>query len=183
MASRYRGVANGTNAAARPACGARSSAVAVSTILGGPMRHRLCLVPIALLVAGLASTAGAQDRPYTEGNVAVVSYIRIKPGMFDKYVKYLDTDYKKIMEAEKKAGVIVDYSVYTSTQEHEGDWNMVLRVIYKNMAALDNLRDRAEPLQHGVTNFSPEQAAQASIERNAMRDAVGGRVLREIILK
>jgi hypothetical protein len=164
-------------------CAVQSAAVASSTHLGGPMRHRLCLAPIALLVAGLASTAGAQDRPFTEGNVVVVSYIRIKPGMFDKYVKYLDTDYKKIMEAEKKAGVIVDYNVYTSPQEHEGDWNMVLRVIYKNMAALDNLRDKTEPLQHGVTNLSPEQAAQASIERNAMRDAVGGRLLREIILK
>jgi len=147
------------------------------------MRHRLCLAPIALLAAGIASTAGAQDRPYTEGNVVVVSYIRIKPGMFDKYVKYLDTDYKKIMEAEKKAGVILDYGVYTTPQQNEGDWNMVLRVTYKNMAALDNLRDKAEPLQHGVTNLSPEQAAQASVERSAMRDAVGGRVLREIILK
>ncbi len=147
------------------------------------MRHRLCIAPVVLLVAGLASTAGAQDRPYTEGNVVVVSYIRIKPGMFDKYVKYLDGDYKKIMEAEKKAGVILDYGVYTTPQQTEGDWNMVLRVTYKNMAALDGLRDKTEPLQHGVTNFSPEQAAQASMERSAMRDAVGGRTLREIILK
>src|SRR5665213_2830226 len=136
----------------------QSAAVAAPTHLGGPMRHRLCLAPIALLAAGIASTAGAQDRPYTEGNVVVVSYIRIKPGMFDKYVKYLDTDYKKIMEAEKKAGVILDYGVYTTPQQNEGDWNMVLRVTYKNMAALDNLRDKAEPLQHGVTNLSPEQA-------------------------
>jgi hypothetical protein len=159
------------------------SAAAVSTILGGPMRRLLSLAPVALLVAGLVSTAGAQERPYTEGNVVVVSYIRVKPGMLDKYLKYLDTDYKKIMEAEKKAGVIVDYSVYTSPQEHEDDWNMVLRVIYRNMAALDNLRDKTEPLQHGVTNMSPDQAAQASIDRGAMRDAIGGRILREIILK
>lgn len=147
------------------------------------MRRPLSLAPVALLVAGLASTGGAQERPYTEGNVVVVSYIRVKPGMFDKYVKYLDTDYKKIMEAEKKAGVIVDYGVYTTPQEHEGDWNMVLRVVYKNMAALDNLRDKTEPLQHGVTNLSSEQAAQASIDRGAMRDPVGGRILRELVLK
>lgn len=147
------------------------------------MRRTLSLAPVALLLAGLASTAGAQDRPYTEGNVVVVSYIRIKPGMFDKYVKYLDSDYKKIMESGKKAGIIVDYGVYTSQQANESDWNMVLRVVYKNMAALDNLRDRTEPLQRGVTSLSPEQAAQASIERGAMRDAVGVRTLREIILK
>jgi len=143
----------------------------------------LLIVPLVCLLAAGASSAGAQDRPYTEGNVVVVSYIRIKPGMFDRYVKYLDTDYKKIMEAEKKAGVILDYGAYSSPQSNEGDWNMVLRVVYKNMAALDNLRDKTEPLAHGVTNLSPEQAAQASAERGAMREQVGGRILRELILK
>jgi L-rhamnose mutarotase len=112
-----------------------------------------------------------------------VSYIRTKPGMFDKYMKYLDTDYKKIMEAGKKAGVIVNYSVFTSTQENEADWNMILTVTYKDMAALDNLRDKMEPLSHGVTNLSAEQAAAASIDRGAMRDQIGGRLLREILLK
>jgi hypothetical protein len=151
--------------------------------VGGRMRYPRSLAPLALLIVGLVSTAQAQERPYAEGNVIVVSYIRVKPGMFDKYVKYLDTDYKKVMEAAKKSGVIVDYGVYTTPQEHEGDWNMVLRVVYKNMAALDNLRDKMEPIQHGVTNMSPDQAAQASIDRGAMRDAVGGRMFREIILK
>ena len=52
------------------------------------------------------------------------------------------------------------------------------------MAALDNLRDKTEPpATRRHRTLSPEQAAQASIERGAMRDAVGGRVLREIILK
>jgi hypothetical protein len=147
------------------------------------MRRPVGLAFLALLAGGLASIAGAQERPYTEGGVVVVSYIRIKPGMFDKYVKYLDGDYKKVMEAEKKAGLILDYGVYTTPEEHEGDWNMVLRIVYKNMGALDNLRDKTEPIMHGVTTYSPEQGAQATIDRGAMRDAVGSRILREIILK
>jgi hypothetical protein len=61
-----------------------------------------------------------------------ISYIRIKPGMFDKYMKYLDTDYKKNLEAQKQAGIILDYGVYSSPQTAEGDWNMVLTVTYKN---------------------------------------------------
>lgn len=91
-----------------------------------------------------------------------MSYIRINPGMFDKYMKYLDTDYKRNMEAQKKAGIILDYAVYSSPQTRNEDWNMILSVTYKNMAA---------------------QLAQASIERGAMREQVGSRLLRQLILK
>jgi hypothetical protein len=147
------------------------------------MRLSLTVTPATVLLLALASTGAAQDRPYTEGPVIAVSYIRIKPGMFDKYVKYLDGDYKKSMEAAKKEGVIVDYGVFSSPQEHDGDWNMVLTVTYKSMAALDNLRDKMEPIQQRVLNLSPEQAAQGTIERAAMREQIGGRLLRQLTLK
>jgi hypothetical protein len=147
------------------------------------MNRLIACIGAAILVGALSSPAAAQDRPYTEGQVSNVSYIRVKPGMFDKYVKYLDGDYKKVMESAKKDGAIVDYGVYTTPEQHEGDYNMVLVVIYKNMAALDNLRDKMEPLQKAATNMSPEQAAQASIERGAMREPAGARLFRQILLK
>jgi hypothetical protein len=147
------------------------------------VHYKIALVGATLLAAGMSSPATAQDRLYTEANVTNVSYIRIKPGMFDKYVKYLDGDYKKIMESAKKDGVIVDYGVYTTPEQHEGDYNMVLVVIYKNMAALDGLRDKMEPLQKQANSLSPEPAAQASIERGAMRETVGSRLFRQILLK
>jgi hypothetical protein len=139
--------------------------------------------PVLLLATILSSPAAAQDRPYSEGPVTVVNYIRVKPGMFDKFVKYLDADYKRVMEAQKKEGVILDYAVYTSRQQDEEDWNMLLTVTYKNLAALDNLRDRAEPINLRTLSTTPEKAAAANIERGAMRDQVGSRLLRQIILK
>jgi hypothetical protein len=145
------------------------------------MRRAVALGPI--LLACLASAAVAQSRPYTEGNVLSVSYLRIKPGMFDKYMQYLDTDYKTLLEAQKKQGLVLDYGVYTSPQQDEKDWNMVLTVTYRNMAALDGLRDKVQPLVKTTLNKTPEQSAQESIERGAMRDAVGSRLLRQLILK
>jgi len=139
--------------------------------------------PVFLLALLSTAPLAAQDRPYTEGSVTSVSYIRVKPGMFDKYMKYLDTDYKRSMEAQKKEGIILDYGVYTSPQKDEEDWNMVLTVTYKNMAALDNLRDRAEPIAMRTLSTTPDKAAAASIERGAMRDQVGSRLLRQLILK
>jgi hypothetical protein len=112
-----------------------------------------------------------------------VSYIRVKPGMFDKYVKYLAGDWKRNMEAQKKEGIILDYAVYSSPQSREGDWNMVLTTTYKNMAALDSLRDRAEPVANRTLNTTPEQRAQEAIEREAMRDQLGSRLLRRLQLR
>lgn len=147
------------------------------------MRCAPTLLIATLLLVSLSSDIVAQDRPYTEGPVVAVTYIRIKPGMFDKYLKYLDTEYKRNMEAQKKAGIIQDYAVYSSPQTREGDWNMILSVTYRNMAALDSLRDRTEPIAARTLNATPEQLAQANIERGSMRDAVGSRLLRQLILK
>jgi hypothetical protein len=41
--------------------------------------------------------------------------------MFDQYVKWLATDWKRNMEAQKKEGIILDYAVYSSPQSREGD--------------------------------------------------------------
>jgi len=140
-------------------------------------------MPVFLLAVLLSAPVAAQDRPYSEGPVVNVSYVRIKPGMFDRYMKYLDTDYKRLLEAQKKEGVVLDYGVYSSPEQHQDDWNMVLTVTYKNMAALDNLRDRVEPIMMRTLSTTPEKAAQASIERDAMREAMGSRLLRQLILK
>lgn len=54
----------------------------------------MCAVLPAVILVCLATTAVAQQpRPYTEGPVVAFAYIRTKPGMFDKYMEYLDGNY------------------------------------------------------------------------------------------
>ena len=141
------------------------------------------LVAGLVLLTAAAGDAAAQDRPWTQGPVIDISYVQVKPGMFDKYMQWLATDWKRNMEAQKKAGIILDYQVYQSRQQSENDWNMVLAVTYRNMAALDNLRDRAEPITTRTLNLTPEQIAQANIDRGTMRQNLGGRLLRQLMLK
>ena len=147
------------------------------------MRVRLPVLTSLVLVLGFTQPAQAQNRPYTERPVTNVSYIRIKPGMFDKYMKWLSTDWKRNLEAQKKEGIILDYAVYTSPQTREDDWNMVLMVTYKNMAALDGLRDRSEPIATRTLGRTPEQLAEGTAERETLRDQLGNRLLRQLILK
>ena len=135
------------------------------------------------VLAVCAPAAEAQSRPYTEGPVVDISYIRVKPGMFDKYMEWLSTGWKRNVEAQKKAGVILDYAVFRSPKQSEDDWNMVLAVTYRNMAALDSLRDRSEPVAVRALGMNSEQIAQANNERGAIRDQLGSRLLRQLILK
>lgn len=103
---------------------------------------RLAAAFALLLGSVLATSAFAQDRPYAEGPVMNVSSIRTGYGMFDEYMKFLAGPWKKQMEAEKKAGLILNYEVLTSEAHSESDPDVYLVITYKNWAALDGLADR-----------------------------------------
>jgi len=135
-----------------------------------------------LCLSGLAASA-EEPRPFSEGPVTHVSYVKIKPGMFDAYLKWLDTDYKQIMEAYKKQGIILDYKVFETNEAHSpSEPDLMLTVIYKNMAAFDGLRDRTEPITNKQFG-SRQQASAAAVSRESMREILGDRLIRELILK
>jgi len=148
---------------------------------------RLILVASLLIpsMSGVASTAGAQasTRAYREGPVIVVSYVRTKPGMFDKYMAYLNGAYKANLEAQKAAGIVVDYGIYTSDPRTPTDHDLMLAVVYKNWGALDNLADRTDAVANRILQNTPEQRAQQSIDRGSMRDILGNRTYQQLLLK
>jgi hypothetical protein len=139
------------------------------------------LVGLAMVLA-VPVTAQQTSRPYTEGPVTDVQYIRVKPGHFDEYMVFLAGPYKQLMEGEKKAGVITSWAVYGSDSRDDDDWNIALTTTYKNLAAMDNLRDRVDPVERQVYG-SLEKSSDAMVKRSEMRDIVGNRLIRELILK
>jgi hypothetical protein len=146
------------------------------------MRYQaLSLVGLALVLA--VPVAGQQvARPYSEGPVTDVQFIRVKPGHFDEYMAFLAGPYKQSMEGQKKAGVITAWAVYSSDSRDEQDWNIALTTTYKNMAALDNLRDRVDPIDQQVYG-SLAKSSEAMVKRSDMRAIVGNRMLRELIVR
>ena len=128
------------------------------------------------------SSALADDSSYTEGTVTEVTSIRTKPGMFDAYMKWLDTTGKQLREDEKKAGLIVDYGVYRVLPRSPHDPDIYLTITYKNMAALDGLRDRVEPLSKKIW-ATRDAAAKAEADRESMREVLGSQLIRRLDLK
>jgi len=144
--------------------------------------------PVLLLLAAILtlSTVGAQaadgDHAYTEGPVLLVSFIRTEPGMFEEYMRYVDTTYKTLLEEFKKQGVILDYAVYQAIPRDPQDADLILTVKYKNMAALDDLQARTDPVVKQLFGSLPK-AASASADREKLRRQLGTQVVRQLLLK
>ncbi len=135
--------------------------------------------------SGVMETAGAQasTRSYREGSVITVSYIRTKPGMFDKYMQYLSGPYKTNLEAQKAAGIVLDYGIYTSEPRNPADHDVMLTIVYKNWGALDNLADRSDAIVNKALQSTPDQRSQQFIDRGAMRESLGSRTYQQLALK
>jgi hypothetical protein len=124
----------------------------------------------------------AADQPYQDGPVTVVSSIRTLPGMHDTYLRFLATTYRTNMEAAKKEGIILDYRVYETSPRSPDEPNLYLTVTYKNMAALDGLDERMEPIMQ--RSFGNQAARDtAAVDREKMRRQIGQEMIREVVFK
>jgi hypothetical protein len=140
---------------------------------------RLLIAAALILPCAIAT---ADDLSYTEGSVSDVSYIRTKPGKFDAYMHYLATEFKKEMEEFKKAGIILSYGVYAATPKGPGEPDIILVTEYKNMAALDDLRAKTDPIDSKIWG-SVEGSNKAFGDREAIREVLGSEFVRELKLK
>jgi len=135
-----------------------------------------------LALIAVSSVTQAADRPYQEGPVTIVSSLRTLPGMHEAYLRYLATTYRTNMEAAKKEGIVLDYRVYETSPRSPDEPNVYLTVTYKNMAALDGLDDRMEPIMQ--RSFGDDAArSAAAIDREKMRRPLGTEMIREVVFK
>ena len=88
---------------------------------------------LAALVSASCLSVSAQDANYTEGAVSQVTAIQVTSGHLDEYLTYVRTEWKPEQEALKKAGIITDYSVYSTTPRTPNDPDLYLLVTYANM--------------------------------------------------
>jgi hypothetical protein len=135
-----------------------------------------------LVLTAVSSVTLAADRPYKEGPVTIVSSLRTLPGQHDAYLRYLATTYRTNMEAAKKAGIVLDYKAYETTPRSPDEPNIYLTVTYANMAAMDGLDDRMEPIMQ--SSFGDDAArSKAAIDREKMRRPLGQERIREVVFK
>jgi hypothetical protein len=143
----------------------------------------LATLAVAALSLTATSTVLADDsKSYTEGPVVAVTAIRTKPGMFDAYMKWLDTTGKQLRDEQKKAGIILDYAIYSASPRSPNDPDLYMTITYKNMAALDGLDDRVEPIMKKI--FASRDASnKAAADRESLRQILSTELIRKLELK
>jgi len=146
------------------------------------MKKPILLLLAAILTISTSVTRAQEDHAYTQGPVVLVSFVRTEPGMFEEYMRYLDTTYKRLFDEYKKQGLIIDYSVFQALPRGPEDADLILTVTYKNMAAFDDLQSRTDPLVKQVFGSLPKAASSAA-DREKVRKNVGNQLVRQLILK
>jgi len=137
---------------------------------------------LLLAAFALSLPANAQlGTTYDQGRVTQVTYLKIEYGHFDEYVEWLNSTWKPLNEAKKKAGLIVDYRVYTASPRKPEEPNVIFMITYPNMAALDR-RAEEDAIAAEMIGTAKEQDA-ARIARSAYRKRLGTELIREVILK
>jgi len=144
---------------------------------------KLQIVALAALSLGIASLCSAQsDAPYIEGPVWNITMVKVKPGMGDEYLKGLAKTLKGTLDEAKKQNLVLDYKILLGNAGTPQDFDILIMVESKNMAALDNGREKFDPIARKVVGTTDQQQAMA-VKRLDIREIMGTKLMREITLK
>ncbi len=144
---------------------------------------RRCSGAALLCVLALASvTVYAQEKPYKEGSVWNVSMIRVKPGMFDVYMREVLPMRKKINEEAQKQGLLISSHILSGNASGRDDWDVMFLDEYKNWAALDGMSAKYDAIMSKIVG-SEEKQVQVMTKRTEVREIMGDKVMQELIIK
>ena len=147
------------------------------------MKKSLIVIAGAALFATCAGLCSAQsDAPYTEGTVWNVTMVKVKPGLGDQYLKGLAKTFKGTLDEAKKQNLIISYKILLGDAATANDFNILLMVESKNMAALDNAREKFDPIAKKIEG-SVEEQEKTMTKRLEIREIMGDKLMREITLK
>lgn len=136
---------------------------------------------LVALIAGISVYAQV-NRPYHPGSVWNIAFIRIKPGMDTAYLSYVASQWKAEQEAQKKEGNIISYKVLSVEAHTPGEYNLMLMTEYKSLTAMEANEDKADAVAQKVVG-NDEKQMQGYKERSEIREVLGERLAREIILE
>ena len=132
--------------------------------------------------AASTTTKATGAAPYNEGPVWTLSMIKTKAGLDDEYLKQITGTVKPVYDEEKKQKIILDYKILMGDSHSRDEANIIIMVEYPNMASLDGLRDKMDPILAKVMG-SEEQRKDMAVKRLDIREILGTRTMREITLK
>jgi len=145
-------------------------------------RLLISILSLTIAVAFTGLCRAQSDAPYTEGPVWTITLVKTKYGMTDDYLKGLAKTFKGTLDEAKKQNLIMDYKVLLGDAASEHDFDILLMVEQKNMATLDNAREKFDPIARKIEG-TPDQQRATAVQRVELREILGNKLMREITLK
>lgn len=144
---------------------------------------RILVYALAASIVLLCVSVYAQvSRPYRNGTMWTITFVRVKPGMDTAYLNYLANQWKKEQEALKAENVILSYKVLATEGHGTTDFNLMLMTEYKDMASMEANEQKAEAISQKVVG-NDQTVMQGYKERSEIREIVADRLAREIVLE
>ena len=145
--------------------------------------NRALVSSLILLILTVSVVVVAEvNRPFRNGSVWSISFIKMKPGMETAYINYVAGDWKREQEALKKDGQILSYKVITTEAHGSSDWNIMLMTEYKDLATREANEDKADSLAQTVIG-NDEKQMQGYRDRLQIREVLDIRSAREVVLE
>jgi hypothetical protein len=141
------------------------------------------LAVAAMLLPTLSLAQANPVRPFHDGPVWDITFVKAKPGVGLKYMEYLATEWKTEHEALKKAGLILNYMVIATEAHSPTDFDLMLMVQYKDLATMEVNQDKEEAVVNQALNSNDQKMIAGYQERASWREIIGDRLAREIILE
>ena len=147
------------------------------------MKHGVRLTGALLLAFAVSTITARAQVPYSQGTVTRVVLLSIIPGHSDALFADLKKNIVPLWEAEKSAGLILDYSLFVNqTSSGPNDWDVGYTLTYKNMAALDGLPDKLYEFR--MKQYGSKEDEQKVIEKRVENvKVVTSSLLRGITLR
>jgi len=150
------------------------------------MKNIFQVVAVAIFAAMLLpalTEAQTPVRPYHDGPVWDIAFIKAKPGVGLKYMYYLAGDWKTEQEALKQAGLVLDYKVIGTESHGTTDWDIMLMTEFKDLATMEAQQDKREEVADKALKSDDKKMIAGYEERASWREIVGSRLAREIVLE
>jgi hypothetical protein len=146
------------------------------------MKNVLKALLVGCVGVACGGLAAADELPYKEGPVAVVTGIKIKEGKFFDYWNFLNTSWRQENEEAKKEGLVVSYKIFGAQPKTPADPDLYLVITYANYAAMDGLDEKLAVIDKKIWGTLKE-AAKSDADRESIRTVLGSEVIRELDFK
>lgn len=137
---------------------------------------------LLILGLGILPFSAHAQMNYTQVSVYRIVKVRILPGKTTDFYKAFAYA-PKIWEAEKAAGLLLDYKILHSVNYEGADkYDIEYILHFKNMAALDTVNEDVQPIVAKVYGTAENRAAMAKLQAES-GETVSSELVREIALK